>query len=79
MTDERIERALELVNDDDRQAARDILKEVLADDPDNLEALKAYVRAARNPKAARQLLRRILEIAPGDTWAQGALETLDSI
>jgi hypothetical protein len=79
MTDDRIQRALELAQAGQRQAARDLIKDILAEDPDNLDALKAYLRVARNPQAARQIVNRILVLAPDDPWALGARDALDNL
>ena len=76
MQSDLLSQARDLIQQGEREAARDLLNQVLRQAPTNLEALRLYVQVARSQQEARKVLEYMLQQEPGDAWAKQILAAL---
>lgn len=76
--DELIRQAVEAAREGDREAARDLLRQVLEEDEENIRAWLLLARLSENPDERRMALATVLQLDPGNTRAQEMLDKLDA-
>lgn len=66
----QVEEALRLAKAGQRSKAREMLRAALKADRDNLRGWRVMAQLATTPQERRYALRRVIELAPGDAWAE---------
>ncbi len=77
-TDQILEQAFALIEDDNLAEAEAIIKPVLADEPDNVDAWWLYAHAVDDPETARMALNMVQKLDPEYPGAEELLASLDS-
>jgi hypothetical protein len=73
-----LEQAYALIEADRLDEAENLLRPVLAQDPDNVDAWWLYVHAVKDVETARMALNTVLKLDPSYPGAQDLLTTLES-
>jgi tetratricopeptide (TPR) repeat protein len=73
-TQQAILQAKKSADDNDYAAAQKILKEVISQDPKNVDAWLTLAEVVQNPEVAEKCLQRVLQIDPGNQAAQQRLQ-----
>lgn len=76
-TNQVLEQAHALIESDRLDEAEALLKPVLAEDPDNVDAWWVYVHAVKDVETARMALNTVLKLQPAYPGAQDLLNTLE--
>jgi hypothetical protein len=77
MITDKLQQAIQLIKAGDHRPARDLLLEVVKENPQNLTAWLWALEVAVNEKEKRLILHKILEIDPNHRAALGYLRKLD--
>ncbi len=76
--DEAIQRAVALIKAGDRDAAREVLQDLLRRDRDHLAGWQGMARLAKDENEALFCLKQILRLDPGNRWATEQLARLET-
>ena len=76
-TNQVLEQAYALIEEDRLDEAEALLKPVLAEDPDNVDAWWLYVHAVKDVETARMGLNTVLKLDPAYPGAQDLLDSLE--
>jgi tetratricopeptide (TPR) repeat protein len=79
MTQDLVRQAAELAKAGQKDEARKILRDVLQQDLDNLQAWAGLATLAESKQEATLYLQEMLEIEPGNEWAGKRMAELESI
>jgi thioredoxin-like negative regulator of GroEL len=75
--DELMAMAEQAARENNKQGARMMFRQVLAEDPDNERALLWMVKLAANPGERRKWLERVVAVNPDNAQAQQALQKIE--